>query len=108
LGNDLRSVPQQADRHRPPLRSGATYAFKCVSERIGTLVEVARREPPLDSRWVDLDAEDRRAGHRRRQGLRTTHPAEPRSQDRATAQVGTAEVSLSRSGERLVSALQDA
>ena len=56
---------------------------------------------------IDLDAEDRRAGHRRRQGLRAAHAAEPGGEDRPPGEIGRPEVLLARRGERLVRALQD-
>ncbi len=56
-----------------------------VVDGVRDLVEVARLEPPLDAGRVDLDAEDRRAGHRRRQRLRAAHAAETGGQDRAAA-----------------------
>ena len=105
--NDVGGIAEQADRQ------GATFLRRCadarqrVVERFGRLVEVARRKTPLDSRRIDLDAEHRRAGERRRERLRSAHAPEACRQDRATGQRGRAVVLLARSRKRLVRALKD-
>jgi hypothetical protein len=76
LGEDGRCVPEQADRQRAALGGRSAHARESVVEGVRNLVEVARLEPTLDPARVDLDAEDRRAGHRRRERLRAAHPAE--------------------------------
>ncbi len=107
LRNDLGGVAEQADRERSALGRGSAHTAERVVERVGRLVEVARLEPALDPARVDLDAEDRRAGHRRRERLRAAHPAEPGGEDRPPGEVGRAEVLLARRGEGLVRALED-
>jgi hypothetical protein len=92
---------------RPPLGRGRPHAGERVVERVRPLVEVTRLDPPLDPRGVDLDAEDRRAGHRRRERLRATHPAEPGREHGPAGKVGRAEVLLPGGGEGLECALED-
>ena len=89
------------------LRGRCANARERVVEGVRHLVQVARLEPALDTARVDLHAEDRRAGHRRRERLRAAHPAEARSEDRPATEVWRAEVLLARRSERLVRALED-
>jgi hypothetical protein len=76
-------------------------------------VDVARLEPPLRALRIDLDAEEGRARHRRRERLRAAHAAEPRREDPAPRPVlrprdaVRREVLPPRLDERLVGALQD-
>ena len=104
-----RSRHSRAARRRapvPPQRPRANPRERVV-ERVGDLVQVPRLEPPLDPARVDLDAEDRRARHRRGERLRAAHPAEPGGEDRPPGQVRRSEVLLAGRRERLVRALQD-
>ena len=95
--------PTAACRSAAAARTRATAS----SSDVGLLVDVARREPPVDRPLIDLDAEDRRPGHRRGERLRAAHATEPGRQDRSPREVGGAEVHLPGSAERLVRALQD-
>ena len=70
-------------------------------------IAVARLEALVDARLVDLDAEDRRAVHRRRERLRAAHSAEARGEHEASGE-RAAEVRARHGAERLVRALQDA
>ena len=103
----VRGVSEQRDRQRATFLRRAPDARESIVHRIGRLVEVARREATLDARGIDLDAENRRARHRRREGLRTAHAAETRCENRPAVQVGAAEVALAGRGKCLVRALQD-
>ena len=80
---------------RPTESARPSLAAACT--RANGVVERGRRprrgsgvvEPALDSARIDLDAQDRRAGHRRREGLGAAHPAEPGGENRPPAQVRT-------------------
>ena len=102
-------IPEQRHRQRPALGGGQrARAPRRRPESRSLLVDVPRREPPVDRALIDLDAEDRRPGHRRRERLSAAHAAEARRQDRAPGEIGRAEMHLARRAERLVRALQDA
>ena len=105
--HDLCGISLDGDRERTPFGRRRAYAGDAVLERLGGFVEIPRLEPACDPRRVDLDAENRRPGHRRRQRLCSAHPAEAGGEDRAAGQVGRAEMHFARSRERLVGALQD-
>jgi hypothetical protein len=107
LRNEVRRVAEQPDRQRAAVACRAPDARQRVVERIGGLVEIPRLQTALDPLRVDLDAEDRRAGHRPRERLRAAHAAEAGGKDRPAAQVRRVEVLLAGGGERLVRALQD-
>ena len=94
------------DSARPSAAAPRTRDESIV-ERVGDLVEVPGLETPLDPARVDLDAQDRRTGHRRRERLGATHASEAGGQDGAAAEVSGAEVLLARGCEGLVRALQD-
>jgi len=87
LGHDFGRVSEQPDRERPPLGRRRPHALQRVVERICRLVQVPRLQPSADAPRVDLDAEDRRAGHRRCERLRSAHAAEARGQNRPAAEV---------------------
>ena len=70
-------VRAQPDAHRAPRRAGRLRARDGVVERVRDLVEIARRDAPLDASRVDLDAQRNAAVHRHRERLRATHAAEP-------------------------------
>ena len=107
LRHDLGGVAEQAHREGTALARGGPHPLQRVVERLGRLVQIPRLEPPPDPLRIDLDAEDRRAGERRRQRLRAAHPAETGGQDRPPCEVGGAEVLLAGRHERLVRALQN-
>jgi hypothetical protein len=106
-GHDFCRVPEQTDRQGTPFTCRCAHTRKSIIEGLRCLVQVARLESALDPRRIDLDAQDRRTGKRRRQRLRAAHPAEPGGEDRAPGEVGRAEVLLGSRHERLVGALQD-
>ena len=108
LRYDLGRVPLEADRQGPLLGGSRTDARQRVFERARRLVQVASLEPALDPRRIDLHAQDDGPGHRRGQRLRAAHATEPGRQDRASGQLGRAEMALARRRKRLVGALQDA
>ena len=87
LGHDVGRIPEQPDRERPPLGRRGAHSLERVVERVRRLVEVARLEPALDPRRIDLHAEDCRARHRPSERLRAAHTAEPGREDRSPAQV---------------------
>ena len=82
LGVDLRRVAAERDAHRTLARGGLLEAPQGGVEVVDAFVDVARVEPLLDARRVDLDREAAHAGHRGRERLRPPHPAEPRRQHR--------------------------
>ena len=82
LRHHVGGVRQQADGEWAALRGCGADPRDRVVERVGRLVQVARLEAAGQARRVDLDAEDRRAGHRRGERLRTAHAPEPGGQDR--------------------------
>src|SRR5262249_57035340 len=84
-----------------------THVRQGIRERLGRLIEVASRETAFDPRRVDLDTEDRGAGHRSRERLGTAHSAETGRQDRAPAEIRAPEVLLACRRKRLVRALED-
>ena len=77
------------------------------SRSLGDDVEVARLHPAPGPRRVHLHAEEDRAVHRGRQGLRAAHATEPAGEHEPSGQVIRAEVGPAGLGERLVGALQD-
>src|SRR6478735_1394939 len=108
LGNDLGRVAEEPDRQGAALTCCRANACKRVVERASDLVEVTGIESSLDPCGVDLDAENRGAGHGGGQGLRAPHATEAGRQDRPAGQVGRAEMALAGCRKGLVGALQDA
>jgi hypothetical protein len=56
-GQHVGRVRAEADRARGALARPPGHAFECLVERVGGLVEVARREAPLDALRIHLHAE---------------------------------------------------
>ena len=75
-------------------------------ERMRLAVEVPRREALVDARFIDLDREQRRAAHRRRQRLRAAHAAQSRREHESTGE-RAAEMFARHRAERLVRPLDD-
>ena len=107
LRHDLGCVSEQSDREAAPVALSRADARERVVEGVGRLVEVAGLQPPLDPGGIDLDAEDGGVQHRPGERLRTAHPAQPGSEDRAPGEIRGAEVLLGRGREGLVRALED-
>jgi hypothetical protein len=107
LRHDVGRVPAHSHRQRASILRRSTNARQRVVQGVRRLVEVARLDAAPDPFRIDLDAQDRRARHGRRERLRAAHAAEPGGQDRPAAQVGRPEVRLPRRRERLVRPLQD-
>src|SRR5947208_11180460 len=57
----------------------------------------------LDPVRIDLDAEDRRSCHGRRERLRTAHAAEPGGEDRLARQVGDRKSTRLNSSHQIIS-----
>ena len=85
----------------------ALDALERLVEVVGALVDIARREPALDSGAVDLDHERNPAVHRDGERLGPTHAAEASRDDQPAGQAAP-EVAPRELRERLVGALQDA
>ena len=107
LGKHISSVPEQRHRERPTVGRSRTNALDGIVERVGLLVDVAGREPPVDRPLIHLNAQNCRPGHRRSERLSATHAAEAGGQNGAAREVGGAEVHLACGAERLVRPLQD-
>ena len=107
LGQDLRRVAEQADRHRTLFRARFPDDRKRLVERVGALVEVAGLDAHVDARGLALDREHRGAGHRRRKRLGAAHAAEPGGENPLAGPVAPAMLAA-RFGEGLVGALHDA
>ena len=106
LREDVGAVAEEADRQRCAGVAGRHCTPQRVVE-IGRLdVEIARRQPPLDPRLVDLDADADAAGHRHGQRLRAAHAAEPRGERDRSCERAAESLRRDRR-ERLVGALQD-
>ena len=107
LRQDLRDIAEQADGHRRLRLVRRADDFQRLVERIGTPVEVARRQAFLDAVVLALDSQHRGTRHGRGERLRTAHAAEPGGQDPAAGKVA-AVVLASHLDEGLVGALHDA
>ena len=107
LGHDVRRVAEEPHRQPPAVVRRRADERDRLVDRLGRLVEIARLQPALDPRRIDLDAEDGPVEQRGRQRLRATHPAEAGRQHRAPAKVLLSEVLLGRGRERLVRPLED-
>ena len=105
---DIRGVAEQADGQRLALVPGGDRAADGIVEVVGLLIEVAVLDPPGDPGLVAVHADGPAAEHRRGQRLRPAHATEAGRQNRASRQVGRAEMALPGRCERLVGALQDA
>ena len=107
LGEHDGCVAEQTDAQRLAGRRCGAHTRERVVEVVRLLVQVPRLQTALDPGRIDLDAQDRGAGKRRRQRLRPAHASQARRQDRATTQVWRAVVRLPRGAEGLVRPLQD-
>ena len=87
LGVDQRGVAEQGNRQRAPFGRRCANSSEGLVEGLRRLVEVPGLQTPLDARRVDLDAENRSAGHRRGQWLGAAHAAEPGGQDRPAGEI---------------------
>jgi hypothetical protein len=106
LGQDLRAVADEADRHRLAVFARVLRPPDRLVEIRRLAVEVPRLDPALDPRRVDVDAERDTLVHRHGERLRAAHAAEPAGErDRALERA--AEPLRAGLGERLVRALED-
>ena len=106
-GQDVGGVGFEADRPGDAAPAVVGGARQRVVERRRRFVEVARRQPALDPRRIDLDDERHALVHRDRQRLGAAHAAEAGGHGERAAQ-RAAEMAPGDRGQRLVGALQDA
>ena len=105
-GLHVGAVAEQSDRERFACGAGVLGPPQGLVDRRRLTIEVARLDPALDARRVDLDAEGHAAVHRDRERLGAAHPSETASErDRASERASEPLGGALR--ERLVRALQD-
>ena len=75
LRNDVGAVADQPDRNVFFLAHGVLQDAQRFVERVDHEVAVAGLQALLDALGIDVDAEESRASHGRRQRLRSTHAA---------------------------------
>ena len=107
LGQDLRAVAEQPDRHGRPRGLGLLDPSQRGAEVVGLPVEVARLDPALDPERVDLHAQRDPVVHRHGERLGAAHAAEAAG-ERDRAGERAPEVLVRALRERLVGALEDA
>ena len=107
-GNTSAAFPSSATDSGLPSAAAARTRETASSRDEACSSTIPRREPTVDRPLIDLDAENRRTGHRRRERLRPAHPAEAGSEHRPACEIGRAEVHLAGGAKRLVGALEDA
>src|SRR5439155_19582961 len=107
LAEDLGRVADQADGDWLTRCGGPLGPTNRFVDRCGLAVQIARLDPPLDARRVDLDADRDAFVHRDGERLRAAHPTEP-GREHDPARERPAEPLPAELAERLVRALQDA
>src|SRR3989449_7949287 len=103
---DLGTIPDKADRQRPPARFRVKHRLERFVELVDDAIAVSVRDAPLDPGFVNLDIEAHALVHLDREWLRTSHAAHAARQDQPPFQ-GAAEVLPRARRERLVGALDN-
>src|SRR5439155_5819910 len=103
---DLGTVPDEADRQRPPARFRVKRHLERFVELVDDAIAVSVGDAPLNPGFVNLDIEAHALVHLDRERLRTSHAAHAARQYEAPCQ-GAAEVLPRARRERLVGALDD-
>ena len=99
-------VRLHSDRDGPPRLAGVESHVDRPVERVFPHVQVPRGKTPVDAPGVDLGDQGSGSVHRGRQRLGAAHASQARRHDEPSREVAS-EVSGSRGGKGLVSALQD-
>ena len=107
LRQHVRRVAFERDRSRDAITTIAIHPRQRIVQVCRALVDVPRRQPPLDAARIDLDDERDAVVHRDGERLRAAHAAEAGGDDEPSRQAA-AEVPARQLGERFVGALQDA
>ena len=87
FGNNVCAVADEADRNIFFFADGIFQNSQRFVKRGHKKIAVACLEPLLDALGIDINPQERRAGHRRRQWLRAAHPAHAAGDDQLAAQI---------------------
>src|SRR2546426_887964 len=102
----LGTVPDEADRQRPPARFRVKRHLERFVELVDDAIAVSVGDAPLDPGFVNLDIEAHALVHLDRERLRTSHAAHAAREDEPAFQ-GAAEVLPRARREGLVGALDN-